>query len=124
MIPINLILGPVFSNIIGKIPPKLLGYTLLAILLAWGGWYLRGLKADQERLEAVSQAIEQAAEQHQIDMSILEDSVEIQRDIEVRYVTIEKEVERIITPECTDTTDWLRVYNDSIKATGSLPPYQ
>lgn len=123
MILIELILS-LFNRAISTVPPKLLAYALGASLLVGIGWYLRDMKADQERLEAVSEAIRQADEQHQIDMAILEDSVELQREIEVRYVTIEKEAERIPVPECTDTTDWLRVYNDAIRKTGSLSTYQ
>lgn len=122
MFPLSLIAGPLISKAISVIPVKLVGYAVAVSMCVWLGWYLRDGKAQQERLEAVSQAIEQANEQHQIDLAILEDSVEIQREIEVRYRVIEKEA-KVVAGECI-TDDWLRVYNDAIRATGSTTPYQ
>lgn len=124
MIPLNLLLGPVVGRVISAIPVKLLIYVLIAVLCAGVGWYLRDGKAQEERLQAVSRAIEQARLQQEMDMAILEESVEIQREIRIRYVPIKEKAEAVAI-ECTGDTDgWLRVYNDAIRASGSTTPYQ
>lgn len=100
------------------VPYKLIGAFVLAFIFIGLGWELRDGKAQEERAEAVTRAIEQANNQHRIDTEIIEGSVEIQKEIEVRYVTIEKEVDRIVF-KCDDNPDWLRLYNRAIEATGS-----
>lgn len=105
---------------IGFIPPKVLFYSVLSLLLLGGsgyiGWKIRDYRAAQEHLEAVQRAVQQAKEQAEIDRGILEEGFEVQREIEVRYKTIYREAESVATPECTHlSSDWVRVFNDAIR---------
>ena len=116
------ILGNAVKAGLGFIPPKVLFFAVLALLLIVGsgyaGYQWRDYRATQEQLEAVSRAIEQAKEQQAIDREILEEGFEVQREIEIEYRTIYLEATTVATPECTDLgNDWVRVFNDAVRGT-------
>jgi hypothetical protein len=101
---------------------KLLPYILLLSVATsvggfWFGYDYRDAKVDGEVREALSLAIEEFDKIREEDQQIIKDSIEIETRIETKYETIIKEVEKVVTPECTSLSDdWVRVFNSSIEA--------
>lgn len=109
-------LGAVFS-------PRTLALLVLGSLAllgsAYGGWRYRDTQASQQHSEAVQRAVAQAQQQWAVDREILEDAVQIQREVVTRFKYIEREADHAKATDCRDLgADWVRVYNDAIRATG------
>jgi hypothetical protein len=105
------------ASVLKFIPPKVLAVVSICLALLAAGWFTRGWYEDGKQKDAIERAIKEANRQHEEDMEIMRDHVEIERVIEVRYEVIERTIPMVVTPECDDLgPDWTRVFNDAVRA--------
>ena len=74
-------------------------------------------EAQIERLtrEHVERAVDQANANWEEEREILADGFRVEREVEYRFIEIEKEVQRVETPECNRLGDqFIRVLNDRV----------
>lgn len=80
------------------------------------GYDARDKEAIIEKAEAVQNAIKQAEEQRKKDLDLAEESAKVEIKTRTVYKTIYKEAENVQS-NCSDVgNDFIRVYNDAIKA--------
>lgn len=115
--PFPIPFGLLFSAIGAAVPARYIVIGAVSIAIFAGGWFVRGWHEEGKQKDAIERAIKEANKQHEQDMGIMRDHVELERVIEVRYETITEYIPMVETPDCDDLSpDWVRVFNDAIRA--------
>lgn len=104
------------------------GATMVVGSATYTGWYVRGAKCDRAKALAVQvaleranqqhvEALERAKRQHVEDMKLLRESVAAEAHTRTVYVEITKEAGDVQVGDCVGVgDDWVRVYNDAVRA--------